>query len=661
MASQLQPLDLKWPVKGMQPDVPPSELPPGHASWIENAVVSPTDVTTRWGMRRVWEYGSKTLVPYGESVVDVQNGAIVTMQYGLPPGPANVDPVLADPPGTVPLVTPPGPANTTRIVNGTSYDNRSPTEFGETDQGRYAPMWSIQHGPFRVWTDPTTSKYLYVWAGAAASMFARPPLYALSGALNPGATTGTLSASPPQNFADWIVVVDRDAAGNNTANNGMSGNGNYAYHVVAGGGGGATFTLDPLTPYGHGDPSATALASGTNLRFYPVVTVQTPALAIASMASHQNRLFVGARGAIYWTYPGNNPSRWPQSNYAMLPMGRITGLASCPSGLLVFSESSMGLLSGTDESNYRFRIVDGGVGCSNQASICEYSGMVFWECSKGVYMWNGQRAEWISQGIESAVRAHERSALSYTSYNTVPTPRISAYQNRLYYTRVHPGTSKPGQTVPPTWVYDLTTGTWAAITAGQNTLCPIIYRSDGTFLRGYTQNAILDCSQFFREHPWRATTQTDVDEGYTYNTTTPTTSAIQGRIEFYVRPANRDTVRVRDMEVHHSAYYGGATSEPRTPWSVAVYPESPGNTATTQPVEARFVAGASTFDATKYFSDRHRDTTVGEGVGFVVRLNLLPVSTSLATPTMSKRVLNIRLYFDQTTTHQGRVNAAPTY
>lgn len=701
MASQLKALEVTFPYKGVVSDPPPSETGEGTASVIENAIVTPTEIRPRLGMVRGRHYGSDALAnymqPHAAVTVNGVTGLIVgsrgSTKY-VDGGGSDVTPkaVESTPPlhgfepsvpyygtpsasiGDTPVLVrfAPGawsPSNYFKV-----YSAAAPSEYGMlTDTRRYDARRFTVFQDAAWWTDGIA---LYAWAGADTALNTR--------------YTKTISSVDGPNrvtFDDTELVGDYTNYLMVPTNSGSPAgvNNAYIYRIMVSGGVGPTSVEAYLdTPYGAGNPAVPAMTVGATFKVTPVASVLINSMGatntglymrdLTCIEAWRGRLFVASdnlagaldtgddtgTSGIAWSYP-NNGARWPTSNYAVFSEfdgRRITALAATARGLLVFTTSDVGILTGFDEASFQFHILSSDVGCVSPTSVTSHGGTAYWEAADGLYRSDGSSIQAISTEVRAAMRKYDYTVTRLTEEVE---PRVTVFENRLYYTRVSESTSyRDINTVPPVWVYDIGGGGWSTMAAREPHMTPVLMHVVGRRLYGFTYQNVADCTDCYRpRHRWTSTVAGDCDSGYAPRSTTALDAPIRATVTFTVRPGGRDTVRLREAEVHHATYYGGLVSEPRDGWYMDVTPDY-STQATTNTIRSRWVANAPLYDPSLYYSDKLTNVADGEGTVFRVTLRTNTVQQFTANH-FSRRIMGVRIYFDPSATHTGRVNTDPIY
>jgi hypothetical protein len=117
------------------------------------------------------------------------------------------------------------------------------------------------------------------------------------------------------------------------------------------------------------------------------------------IAEHNSGLVGAVDAKVYFT-PIATPNAWPILDYFLFP-NTVTGISSTPIGLLVFTERSTYIVTGTDYSTYNKQLFDGSQGCVNHHTIAKLKGTVTWVSSDGICTIVGGRVTVISLPVLS--------------------------------------------------------------------------------------------------------------------------------------------------------------------------------------------------------------------------------------------------------------------
>lgn len=116
-----------------------------------------------------------------------------------------------------------------------------------------------------------------------------------------------------------------------------------------------------------------------------------PPAGIISLVYHQSRMFALDRSTLYWSKVGKPESFDPDSyDYVNKDDSRkLTVGVSAFGQLVVFKDTSMYVLGGTDPDTWRMDLVDPRVGCIAPKSVCFVNGYLYWWSQVGPARWNG--------------------------------------------------------------------------------------------------------------------------------------------------------------------------------------------------------------------------------------------------------------------------------
>jgi hypothetical protein len=145
---------------------------------------------------------------------------------------------------------------------------------------------------------------------------------------------------------------------------------------------GTTTFLDPITE-----------------EFNPVI-LDTQNLGLVQdlkgLTEHKGTMFGFKNNQVYFTRPGK-PNTWSELNMVRIG-GTVSGIASTPLGLLIFSDNSQTfLLGGTDKYNFTLTTISKTVGCIDYKSIGNVKNTAIWLDYEGLVMSVGSAISNISK------------------------------------------------------------------------------------------------------------------------------------------------------------------------------------------------------------------------------------------------------------------------
>lgn len=660
MTTSLQALDLKWPWKGMNTETYATELDPAESPLIENAIVTPYECMPRNIGRHIGNYRAATTTGavvhantlHGITMVNTAYGSAVEEMHYYRDGTPNT---AVYPPGYTPIVLPEG--GTAYFNDGMSATSTSGSHNLLTlcPRGKSVSfdgmLWSSSVGVDGTYGLPN----IVTWGGRKTG----PDVQGTTAAIvTPGSITITLSAPIAQSMKNAVMLVDGSTW--------------YQHRVVAHTAGSATLTLE--RPWGYGDPAVGNIAAGTIIALRQFSWPPLAPIGVSVVEVYQGRLFGGrARikagtatpsyypNALVWSYPGNG-SRWPDANYIILDEDNndpIMGLANCSSGLLVFKRSSTGILTGTDESSFRYTLLDRGVGCVSDTSICELNGVIYWMSMIGVMAFDGRSIKDLShpapgKGVRRDISPPTTSVYPYTEPRVVS---IAGCRDSIYVAM----SGVTSTSTPMHWVYDIRSGAWSKFG----------YRTDSS------SNA-----RFFNRVGGRTYAITHLgirDETDNFVPKRDNASLnyfsedLGTRVDIMARPYGRDTARIQDAEVTHSCYWcdpGAPTPPPTIPTEpVETLPLPPEILKTTTPTWKMSISTDAGLYGTEGVSNVYRydfghDRAVRPylterltGLENSREASAFKVVLTTATGELNANagLINIRLYVRPTPTRHGRV------
>ena len=97
---------------------------------------------------------------------------------------------------------------------------------------------------------------------------------------------------------------------------------------------------------------------------------------LRGLVEHKATLFAYKGSYVYFSKPGR-PNIWNELQCVTVNE-QITGLASSPLGLMIFTSHSTYLLGGTDRVNYTISNLSKSIGCSHPTSVANIKNAVIW-------------------------------------------------------------------------------------------------------------------------------------------------------------------------------------------------------------------------------------------------------------------------------------------
>lgn len=112
--------------------------------------------------------------------------------------------------------------------------------------------------------------------------------------------------------------------------------------------------------------------------------------------TESNAMFFGALGSRLYFTPIGLPNSWPATYFLQMP-NEITGIAVTPTGLLVFTEHSTILITGTGPTSLTQQILTTDQGCRTHDSVVNVQGAAMWVSNDGICVSNGGQVRVISK------------------------------------------------------------------------------------------------------------------------------------------------------------------------------------------------------------------------------------------------------------------------
>ena len=147
---------------------------------------------------------------------------------------------------------------------------------------------------------------------------------------------------------------------------------------------------------------------------------EPPVEGINYLTEHRGRLYGAENNRLYFSEYGD-VHNWPPINYLVMPQ-LITGIASIANGLLVFSDTTITILLGSDIQDFQVRPVDKLVGCLDYRTMQPVKGGVFFMSYDGIYFCDGSNTKNISEDmlgnlakIDSRINRHDITSSVFVS------------------------------------------------------------------------------------------------------------------------------------------------------------------------------------------------------------------------------------------------------
>jgi hypothetical protein len=658
MASQLQPVELAIPYRGLNLDTSASQTPPGYAREAHNIICdSPTEMRTRrgWSGLQGWEN------IYTDQLQAQLIGECVF------PGGTNRQTILNLVESGTPIAgNYLGRQDSTSIyssaINRTGYLGTFSSSFTSATYLPYVlhPGYFYDGDLFLTVDDDLGSgiswnPYFKVWGGVTTNVS-----HTSGGVtINNGSTTGTFSVAPSgKNLTGCYLRL---------ASGGPASQYDYVYRIANHTTGSTSFTL--ARPYGLGESTTNVpnVSSGSNTvdvrPFQNVTRYGSP--HGRTLGFWRERLFVDdatqiPSAVIKWSQPAE-PLKWFPTNEAKLDTSdrAVTGFAPLQDIMLIFTDNQTFVMSGWDEDSFVIRLLYPTIGCLDHRSICYWRGNVIWAAADGIYMSNGSSdvVELTNTGGYGIREAYRQRVKSLTQGLRV---QMTVFEERLYV--FAQDLDVDGIDPRPAYMCDLRTRSWFTFgnATGGRGRTELWAAYPITNLFGARDQKLGGLSPYFStsiEACYRGEDDSNnVNDKHDRTVTSAETrqDVIEAVVRFPdVRLGGIDTVRVRGVQVEHNCQYVNGQTSPAAAWTVTldVDADVDSSSLTVGDVAARQVASVS-FE--KYFTDRFTGTSFPtEGAVFRVKM-------SKAATVNSAKVFRVAFLADGQPTMLGRVDLTQT-
>lgn len=121
----------------------------------------------------------------------------------------------------------------------------------------------------------------------------------------------------------------------------------------------------------------------------------TPPLGLKYLVERNGVFYAAVGNKLYFTQPLGNPNYWPAFYYIQFAQN-ITGLASTPNGIVVFTTYATEVVIGSDISTYTRVVISNDQGCPGNGSIVPYGQGALFLSSDGLCFTSGASVELLS-------------------------------------------------------------------------------------------------------------------------------------------------------------------------------------------------------------------------------------------------------------------------
>lgn len=150
-----------------------------------------------------------------------------------------------------------------------------------------------------------------------------------------------------------------------------------------------------------------------------------PPTGLQYLVEFAGTFFGAVANKLYFTEPLGNPNYWPETNYIRLPLD-ITGIAVTANGIVVFTEYTSYIITGTDSTTFVLLLLATDQGCTSHYSIARYRSGILFTSTDGICYTEGSSVELLSYTNLGKLNLVPTHAVVYdkTYYALTPTGLI---------------------------------------------------------------------------------------------------------------------------------------------------------------------------------------------------------------------------------------------